>query len=677
MKRILSFVSRCARSAVGHMVYNLLLAMVMFMLARFVFVAWNWPLFKDAMSWHDAWSIFRGGVRFDVATLFYINALWILLYLFPLHWKEWSGYYFSLKILFVITNMIALGMNLFDTVYVTFTGRRTTSTFLAEFAHDSNGGSIFWQEVRHSWLLVVFFAAAIWFTWRLYRTAPREPRRFSWPYYILRTCALIITIVVAIFGIRGGMTRTTRPITLSNAYQYVSHPLEAAAVLTTPFSIIRTLGKPAFTPPDYMTQAEADAAFSYHHMPSSTPADSISPKRLNVVILIVESFSRGYIGALNREINDSTFRGYTPRIDALIERSKTYKHSYANGMKSIDGMPSVLSSIPMMIEPFFLTSAALNDLSSVAGYLGKEGYSSAFFHGAPNGSMGFEAFANHAGFDRYVGMTEYCESPRHNGMDDFDGTWAIWDEPFLQFFAEELDEMPQPFVAGVFTASSHHPFKVPDKYASEFPDEGPHPLLKCIRYADHALGEFFETASHMPWYDNTLFVLTSDHSMVPVVPEFGTDLERFASPIIFFCPSDSTLVGMDYERVAQQIDILPTVLNYIGYDRPYMAFGIDLFNTAPEDTWAFSFYNELFQFTRNGLFIQLNNDNIHAAYYLPDDPMLENDLSKKLLAGESVECSGRTITPQELADIERTLRAFIQQYCTAMSTNDLLPESVD
>ncbi|MBD5213371.1 MAG: LTA synthase family protein [Bacteroidales bacterium] len=673
MKRILPDIKRALGSVAAYMVYNLLLAMVMLMLARFVFVAWNWHLFRETMCWSDAWGIFRGGVRFDLCTLFYVNGLWIVLLLLPLPWKERRGYYLALRIIYLVTNLAAFMLNLFDVVYVTFTGRRTTGSFMAEFSHDSNGGSVVGQELMRSWPLVLLTIAAGWFIWRVYFRPPIARKPLGWRYYAGRIVTLALTVLIAIASIRGGLTRTTRPITLSNAYQYVHHPLDAAAVLNTPFSVIRTLGKPAFVTPQYMSSDEAESIYSYHHRPA-TPKE-VALNRPNIVILIVESFSRGYIGALNREINDSTFEGWTPRMDTLIDKSKSYKHSYANGMKSIDGMPSVLSSIPMMIEPFFLTPASLNDLSSIAGYLGEWGYTSAFFHGAPNGSMGFEAYANHCGFDRYVGLTEFCESTRHNGMDDFDGTWAIWDEPFLQFFAEELNEMPQPFVAGVFTASSHHPFKVPDEYAERFPEEGPHPLLKCIRYADYALGEFFETASKMPWYDNTLFVLTSDHSMVPVLTEYSTDLERYAAPIVFFAPGDSTMQGMDYERVAQQIDILPTVLNYIGYDKPYVAFGVDLFNTAPEQTWAFSFYNELYQFTRDGLFLQFYNDRPHAAYYLPADPMLENDLLPALSQGESVKFGDRTITPQTLEENVRFLKAFIQQYCNAMSTDDLLPRA--
>ena len=93
-------------------------------------------------------------------------------------------------------------------------------------------------------------------------------------------------------------------------------------------------------------------------------------------------------------------------------------------------MPSILSSIPMFVEPFILTPSSMNDHTGLAGILGREGYETAFFHGAQNGSMGFQAFAQKTGFQHYFGRTEYEAA---KGTDDFDGTWAIWDEPFLQY----------------------------------------------------------------------------------------------------------------------------------------------------------------------------------------------------------------------------------------------------
>ena len=249
----------------------------------------------------------------------------------------------------------------------------------------------------------------------------------------------------------------------------------------------------------------------------------------NVVVLIVESFGREYIGALNKDLEGGKYKGYTPYVDALIGKSTTFRYSFCNGRKSIDGMPSILSSIPMFVEPFILTPSSMNDYTGLAGILGQEGYETAFFHGAQNGSMGFQAFAQKTGFQHYFGRTEYEAA---KGTDDFDGTWAIWDEPFLQYYAEEMGKMKQPFMTAVFTASSHHPFVIPEQYKQQYP-EGKLEIQKCIRYTDMAIGKFFETASKQPWFQNTIFVLTSDHTNMSDHAYYQTDLGGFCSPTLF------------------------------------------------------------------------------------------------------------------------------------------------
>lgn len=307
-------------------------------------------------------------------------------------------------------------------------------------------------------------------------------------YYITQTVALAVAVPLCISGMRGGATRAVRPITISNANQYVDRPLEAAIVLNTPFSIIRTFGKKVFVAPQYYTEQELDAIYSPVHTPV---ADSLNTQhstpntKKNVVVLIVESFGREYIGGYNKWLENGKYKGYTPFVDSLMAHSLTFKYSYCNGRKSIDGMPSILSGIPMFVEPFFLTPAAANNVSGLARELKNDGYHSAFFHGAENGSMGFQAFARATGFDEYFGRTEYNEDERTGGDKDFDGTWAIWDEPFLQFYANRMSEMRQPFITAVFTASSHHPYAVPEGWQATYkygdkcsPDKTP--IHKCI-----------------------------------------------------------------------------------------------------------------------------------------------------------------------------------------------------
>ena len=641
-------------SLVSGLLSNLLLVMVLEMLARIIFIAYNYSHFAGHLDGELLWGIVRGGVRFDLSTLFYLNSLWALLYILPLHLKERSGYHKTLRILFVTVNALALATNLADCVYVNFSGRRTTISVFSEFAHEDNIAKIISLQLLHNWWAVIGFALIIWGVYKLYRMPSLSAEKGSLKgYYLTTILTLLLLIPTAICSIRGGIDRTTRPIAISNANQYVRRPIEAAAVLNTPFSILRSIGKTSYNIKPYMPEAEALKYFTPVHI----PADTVKFKPKNVVILIVESFSRGFIGSLNKHLPG--YAGYAPCLDQLVSRSHTFTHSFANGQKSIDGMPSILSSIPMMIEPFFLTPAAMNHVGGIACELHTKGYTSAFFHGAPNGSMGFEAFAKSSGWDAYYGKTEFDNSRGAEAGEDFDGTWAIWDEPFLQYYAETMSTMKEPFVTAVFTASSHDPFHVPEKYKSKYPEEGNHPLYKCLRYTDMSLGKFFETASKQPWYKNTIFVLTSDHSSIAPNPFFENDMQHFASPIIFFTPDESLKPELDDVTLAQQIDIMPTVLGLLGYDKPYVAFGCDLFSTPQNQLFTFSYLGGIYQFARGDYFIQFDGEKVRSAYNFRQDPTLQHDLKDEM-------------DSHELESLTLELKSFIQQYAQRMRTDDLL-----
>ena len=450
---------------------------------------------------------------------------------------------------------------------------------------------------------------------------------------------------------RGGFTTAVRPITISNANQYASRPVDAALALNTPFALIRSIGKNVFVVPHYFSDEKALASM---YTPIHTPNDSAAVVKKNVVVLIVESFGREYIGALNKDLEGGKYKGYTPYVDALIGKSTTFQYSFCNGRKSIDGMPSVLSSIPMFVEPFILTPSSMNDYTGLAGILEQEGYETAFFHGAQNGSMGFQAFAQKTGFKHYFGRTEYEAA---KGTDDFDGTWAIWDEPFLQYYAEEMGKMKQPFMTAVFTASSHHPFVIPEQYKQQFP-EGKLEIQKCIRYTDMAIGKFFETASKQPWFENTIFVLTSDHTNMSDHDYYQTDLGGFCSPIIIYEPSHPK--GQVIDKIAQHIDILPTVLGMLGYQKPYFGFGIDLLNTPSEDTWAVNYLSGIYQYVRNGYVLQFDGRKTKGIYSLSDSLMQQNLIHQPSVVSHQ-------------SQMERELKAIIQQYMERMTQNRLMP----
>ena len=632
---------------------NLLIAYVVYSIARLTFLAENWGLFAEGLTASHLLEMLRGGILFDTSAILYTNVLWVVLMLLPVSRKENPTFHTACRWLFVIVNTISLVMNLSDSVYFPFTMRRTTATVFDEFSNENNLGSIFLQEAVAHWYFFLLAALLAYAMWRFYITPGLDYRQLKWKSYALVTFVSLLGFApFCVAGMRGGWTRDIRPITISNANNYCNRPTEAGIVLNTPFSLIRTFGRNVFDIPDYyQTEAELEAVFD----PIRQPADSLTFRQKNVVVIILESFGREYIGAYNKHLEDGNYKGYTPFLDSLITQSLTYTHSYCNGRKSIDGMPSILSSIPMFVEPFFLSPYSNNAISGLADCLNGKGYSTAFYHGAERGSMGFMAFARATKFQQYYGREDFVADKRTVGDDAYDDWWGISDEPFLQYMNLKLSETPQPFMAAVFTLSSHHPFRVPDPYKDVYKEEEM-PIHKVIRYSDNALRRFFESAQKEAWFENTIFAITNDHTNMSNHDEYKTDIGGFSSPVIFYDPTGEMGVGMQ-DAIAQQIDIMPTILGYLGYDQPYMGFGIDLLNTPVEDTWAVNYLNGIYQYVKHGHVLQFDGQKTRAIYSI-DDRLMKNNL-----IGE---------VPQQ-QQMETELKAIIQQYMERMTQNRLLP----
>ena len=603
-----------------------------------------------SLTWGHGIKLFGAGLLFDNPAILYTNAIILVMFLLPLHWKERPGYYRVARWIYTIVNSIAVYMNLMDCVYFPFTGKRTTTSVFAEFSNESTGEmlKIFGGQFLSHWYLVLLAVLVTWAFWKLFRPIPKSVERPTYKpqYYTIQVISLFVTVPLCIAAIRGGVTKSTRPITISNANQYVNRPAETGIVLNTPFSIFRTLKKTPFVVPNYMSDEEASAIYTPLHQPNDSAA--FTPR--NVVVLILESFSKQHIGFYNKTLRNGTYHGFTPFLDSLItDGAMTYRYSYANGRKSIEGMPSVLSSLPNFVEPLFLTPASLNVMSGLARELGEnKGYTTAFFHGAQNSSMGFHAFARATGFQRYYGREEYNADPNFHGDDDFDGTWAIWDEEFFQFYAQQMNTMKEPFMTALFSASSHDPFVVPEKYKGRFP-QGESPLQECIAYTDYA------------WFKNTLFVITADHVSQQIDPFYCTTLGNYCVPIILYAPGDPSLHGYDEQQVVEQIDIMPTVLGYLHYDKPYIAFGRDMISGQANDGFALHWLPESssYEYVWGDYALQFDGKEVTSAYAFRTD----STFSHNVLG---------TIPPATRNRMERHMKSFIQQYMQRMTTDQLV-----
>lgn len=632
------------------LVYRIFLVMILFTLCRAGFLIFNHKMFPD-ISLNETLSVFRGGFLFDISAAVYINMLIILMHTIPFDLRYSDTYQKVIKYIFFITNGLAIIINNADIIYYRFVYKRATADVFQTFEHESNLAKLFFRFQFDYWPVVIWTLFLIFLMVFLYnRIKPVRPapnNRIL--YYILNILAMPLIAGLVVMGARGGYRHSTRPISISNAARFVENPRDVALVLNTPFSLIRTFNKKSLVKYEYFDEAALESIYNPHYKPS--PAAPF--RKENIVIIIMESFSREYIGALNKDLDDGSYKGYTPFLDSLINVSLTFEVSVANGKKSIEAMPSIFASIPSLETPYTISHYANNTINGLPGLLKPQGYYSAFFHGAPNGSMGFDSFAKMVGFDDYYGMNEYPDK------NDFDGMWGVWDEPFFVFFADKLDSFSEPFLASIFSVSSHHPFKVPAKYKDRFP-KGNAQIVEVVGYSDFALEELFNRASGMDWFQNTLFVITADHTNESIRREFQNDFGAYSIPVIFYKPG-SDMHGVK-SKIAQQIDIMPSILSYLNYGSEFIAFGNNLFDDS-KVTFAVNGTGGTYHIYMKDHLLTMIGSEPAGLFNFKSDRLLEQNIINQ----------ENEIRSQLL----EKLLAFIQTYNRRLVDNDMVVRSLE
>jgi phosphoglycerol transferase MdoB-like AlkP superfamily enzyme len=632
------YISLCAKLA---------FALVILFISRILLYVFNASMFPDVSVWHITFIAFAG-LRFDIAAMLMVNGIFILMNILPFAFSRNKNYRKATNILFVVTNAIALMPNYADVIYYRFTHKRTTGDIFDYLGVNNDLGTQFPQFVKDFWFIFLFwFASIAMLIWICRRLKPETVKKTNTGKFPVKKAWLAFAFisVLTIVGIRGGLQ--LKPVGIITAGKYTSAE-NIPLLLNSSFTIIKTINQQALPKMHYFADdARAEAIYPVEHRfsESSDTKLAIPGEKPNIVIIILESFSKEHIGALNK--TEPGYAGFTPFFDSLIGQSLVFD-GFSNGRRSIEGIPAILSGLPTLMNQDFITSVyAGNKFNSLANLLHEIGYNSSFYHGGSNGTMGFDAYTRSAGFEHYYGRTEYANE------EDYDGQWGIWDEPFLQYFAKSLNKTKEPFLSAVFTLSSHHPYQIPGKYKGKF-REGNLKIQQSIMYADYALGRFFATASKMPWFDNTLFVITADHTSEAWIPSYRTRPGSYEIPILFYRHNSSLKGGAVI--TAQQTDIMPSVLDYLHFPSPFIAFGQSVFQPDMPHLGV-SYLNNSWQLVMDGNSLEWDGEKTTGFYHYRGDNLLKNNLVSQKL--------------KEQERMELYLQAIIQQYNNRMSANQL------
>ena len=614
--------------------FRILLAYVFYSIARVLFYVYNSSLIKvDGV--YDFLKLCYHGLTFDTTTILYVNSLFLIVSIFPAVVNTKKAYQKVLFYIYFATNLLAYSANFIDFIYYRYTFSRSTRASLDTLDNEENKSLLLFNFLINYWhVFLLFFVLAFLWIW-IYKKVklPVQKDKPSIKYFVFSIASFLLIITLCVGGIRGDFKKSTRPINILDASRYTKNSGQADVVLNTPFAIIRTWNANTFKKVNLVSKTQVDSLLvpikHYKNNPETKP---------NVVIFILESFAREYNGAFNKGIKIPDYEGYTPFVDSLAQHSLIFTNAYANGWKSIHGVSSVIAGIPSFQNAFTSSPYPKQKIESLVSTLKSEGYDTSFFHGAPNGSMGFLGFGNILGYDHYYGKTEY------NNDADFDGVWGIWDEPFFQYFNRTLSQKKTPFMATLFSVSSHEPYKVPAKYEGKFP-KGKVNINQCIGYTDMALKKFFAAARKEPWYRNTIFVLVADHGNTIAYDEYRKEFNKHTVPILFFSP-DEKYVGVNTDW-AQQIDIYPTLLDMIGYKKPFRSWGRSLINDKQVAPFAIKYGSNMYQFM-SGNYICTFDGKKAIGFYAKDDKGMEHNLISK--------------RNPEMDSLELRCKAFVQDY---------------
>ncbi|HLO57660.1 MAG TPA: sulfatase-like hydrolase/transferase [Bacteroidales bacterium] len=622
------------------LVKRFILLILLYFISRLFFYILNASYFND-ISFLRLSKDFIYGTRFDIAAIVFTN-FFMLAFLVPGTYKNHKIALVTADILFFTINSVAILSNLVDSKFFDFINKRSTTAIFSLMSGDTGVWKLIPRFMRDYWYIALSWVFLLVVMWKLRPVLPTVKlvrEKMTLKSLGKQSAIFIFVALLMVLGARG---TKLKPIGMADAASYTE--LKCVPLLiNTPFSLIKTVENENLSEVNYYTPEELKKIYSPIH---NNPVHG-KFRKMNVVIFILESFSKEYCGYLGG------LKGFTPNLDSILDQSLVFTNAYANGTQSYEAMPAIIAGIPSLMDrPYSGSNYADNIIESLPGLLKSRGYQASFFHGGNNGTMNFENFAHIAGIENYYGRKEY------NDDRDYDGHWGIWDEPFLGYYARKLDSFREPFFSAVFTLSSHHPYSIPDKYAGKF-RKGDLPVLQTIAYADFALGEFFKTACKMDWYNNTLFVFTADHAAQAINQTYNSTTGMFAIPIAFFSPSDSSLRGRNSET-AQQIDIMPSVLDYLHYEGEYFAFGESLLNNTITHR-SISYVNGVYQLIEDENVMQFDGKNVIAFY-------------KKSQEGKvnlAVDPGGNS---KEFGVMESHLKAILQTYKSCLIHNRMSVE---
>lgn len=545
---------------------------------------------------------FLWGLRFDVSMMLLVVGVPLWLMTIPAAWARWPAWQRPLRAIAYGLAVVCLFVIAADLVYFSVARRHLGSELALTLRDDWQAA--FRMPFEYPLPLAAFLAAAagLALLWKRSGDGARgveepvpveEPGRPAgattapWKRWALWAAFL----PVAVIGIRGGFQY--KPLNIVNAFRFGS-VAEGYLTLNGPFSAYhsarntRDVVEVSPLPTEELVEmvrsryARDDQEWVSDRYPlerrPSAPGDDapwregpVASGPPNVVVLVLESWDALLTDAIRRQKGLEPL-GITPNFDALAREGLLFTRFLASGQLSIEGLAALLASVPTVPGmPYMGTGLEQSRLSFLGEIAGTQGYDRVFVRSARRGSFRLDAVAALAGFETYAGAEDILQLQSHTTEPH--GYWGAWDFDSFRHFHQLLMEADPPFLGFFFGSSTHQPYPSPGDQWERFPPTSrKNRFLNNVHYVDWAMGQYLEMAKQAGYFDNTLFVILADQTSAFVTAD--DPLDRHWIPALLVGPGIPQ--GETDGGIASQMDIVPTVIDYLGWDVTHASFGESL-----------------------------------------------------------------------------------------------------
>lgn len=555
----------------------LLFTLVMLSCSRLLLVAWQW---SRVAAVDGLWPVLGYGLRFDIIVSCWFIVLPVLVDLLLPPWQLVQRIWRTIEAgWFALLFGLLVYMEVATPSFIKQYDTRPNRIFFEYLKYPKEVFATLWADYKLQLFLgAVLLCLGIWVVWRACRNLQGEYSLWRWWVRLL-----VLPLVGALIFLGARSSFDHRPANISKA-AFSSDQLVNRLGVSSTYSLIYAISNiPNEGRADRiyekldtqimfqqirkeigLSDASAMAEIPTLHLQKPVIARE---RPLNIVIILQESIGADFVGALGGE-------NWTPEWELLAKEGLWLSNLYATGTRSVRGIEAVTTGFPPSPgRSVVKLGLAQQNFFTIAELLKRQGYATSFIYGGESHFDNMRGFFLGNGFDRVIDQEDYSEP-------NFVGTWGVSDGDLFDRADEEYSAAgAQPFFSLIFTSSNHDPFDIPAGVVKADAEGDAGRLEAAVRYADYAMGRFFEKAQKSPYWENTLFLVVADHSK-SVSGQSLVPIKKFHIPGLFIGPG---VTPGTYDKIASQIDLPVTLLSLAGIESAHPMIGRDLMQVPPDD----------------------------------------------------------------------------------------------